>query len=303
MNYELNASPLNTVPPSKTLRDMARCLTWRSLAVGCLLLTSMHLAHAGSVYAYSFQQISNINFTNANGLGNFAITQNRFATATSTSLNGTGVSFNNNPQTKDTKQAYQGPNGTAPAENSFTPKGQVNPNYARGDVVFTQIENPQNVAESYLANATADTTYSGFGQGGWTESFSFILRGSDTLSLGLKYSNKIELNANAVGAGSLAEGSFSFAASIKAADGSQVFTWSPDALNQTYSLITPDSFSRSVNNLTVSNGTALLPKGDYILTLSGNETVNTALTAVPLPSSVLLLTMGMIGLYRFGYRQ
>lgn len=239
-------------------------------------------AKADSVYAFAAQQITNVTVVGG------TVTQEGFATATSASLNGLGLAYNDIPTNQDTIQAYIGPVNTAPKENTFTAEGQVNPNYARGDVRLKGAAYIENVAESYLANGT--TLLSGFGQGSWTESMLIAVPGGGPLTLSLNYSNILTLETNKA-AKPLAEGSFSFAATIVGPHQTQVLSWSPVELNQTDSLILRDDvFSRVVIGLSVMDTTVPLAKGDYLLTLSGNETVNTELA--PEPSSMALLAMG-----------
>ena len=190
-------------------------------------------------------------------------------------------------------QAYVGPALTAPPENTFTPKGQVTPDYVRGDVQlvvpptgFSQ----ETVAEGYLVdNGSAKSSA---GAGNWSAEARFTLAAPGTVTLSFNYANLLEVENSAIPTGSFVSARYTFNFTITDGPGNTIFfIASPTAVNQTISLTTPGILNSPSSGIpatgTVSTTSGTLAAGTYFGTISGNSRVSLRISAtVPEPSTL-----------------
>jgi hypothetical protein len=235
-------------------------------------------------YAYSVQQTSNYSFTGA--------TAGTLTPGTTTSaVQVASISgFDSHVGGLDAAQAYVGPAGGKPPENTFTPKGQVDAPYARGDALLTLPPNAattNNVAELFLTEpGSASAT------GAWSISASLTLAADGTVSLSFDFTNQLTLVHTGLPPGTV-QASFTYNFTIQDAAGNVVFSSAPSQINHSVSLTAqgmvdvPGSGSITITSTTLTAGT-------YRGTISGVETVFA--NAVPEPSSVALVALGVVGL-------
>jgi hypothetical protein len=252
----------------------------RRLAAGAaglaLLAAAGGTARAG-YYAYSVQETSTYVFSGAT-VG--AITP---LSATSGAQTGSPSGSEAHSGTLDALQSYVGP-GPRPAENTFTPLGQVNPSYVRGDALLTTAAfTTHNVAEGFL-NGPGNSA----GSGSWSVSAPITFGGSGTVTLSFNFTNLLTLvNAPIPTAlsGSVAA-DYGYTFSIQDSAGATVFTSSPTAVNRSLSFTTPGS-SSTPGSGSISITSGILGPGTYTATIAGSEHV--FLNAIPEPSSAILL--------------
>ena len=235
-------------------------------------------------YAYSEQQTSSYVF---NGVTVGAITP-LSSTSGAQVANPTGNESHSGGL--DALQSYVGP--ARPAENTFTPLGQVNPDFVRGDALITVSPSltTNNVAEGFL-NGPGNSA----GSGSWSFSAPITLSAAGTVTLGFTYSNILTLvNAPTASAptGTVAA-DYGYNFSIQNGSGITIFSSSPNAVNRSLSLVLPGSSSTpGSGSLSITSGT--LAAGTYTATVSGSEHV--FLSAVPEPGSVALMAIGVAAL-------
>jgi hypothetical protein len=265
---------------------------WRS--VGSRFAASMALFLAvgltaetrAGFYAYAAEQTSAYSFTGA-------------TVGTLTPLSSTSAAQVGNPTggeshsgTLDALQSYVGPN-PRPGENTFTPLGQVNPDYVRGDALITSGPfTTNNVGEGFLIDPGNSA-----GSGSWAISAPITLTSTGTLTLGFNFSNLLTLvNAPTAAAPSgtvAADYSYNFA--VQDSNGNTIFNSSPSAVNRSLSLVQPGS-SSTPGSGTASITTNTLSAGTYTATISGSEHVFLNVVAVPEPASTTLMAIGVAAL-------
>lgn len=235
-------------------------------------------------YAYSYQKTSGYTFSGAT-VG--AITP---LSSTSDALIGTPSGSEAHTGSVDALQSYTGPTGTRPAENTFTPLGQVHPDYARGDsllVLSPTVLTTQNVAESYINSAGNSA-----GAGAWSLSAQITVGSASALTLSFSYTNQLTLNNNpAGGLVGTVSADYGYTFTIQDASGNTVFTSSPKEVNRAVSLSMAGMVNRpDTGTITITSGT--LAAGTYTGTLTGTNNVHTLVRAVPEPASLALLATG-----------
>jgi len=263
---------------------LAGALGW---AVACGLAGE---ARAG-FYAYAVQQTSNYTFTGA-PLGSLI-------PLSSTSAAQVGSPSGSEAHTGgfDSLQSYV---GTArPAENTFTPLGQVNPDYVRGDALVNSIPgafSTNNVAEAYLAAAGNSA-----GSGSWAVSSLVTLTAGGVLTLSFSYTNQLTvINTGSPYPGTVAA-DYGYTFTIQNAAGEIVFTSSPTALNHSISLAAVGSVSLPGSG-SISITSTQLAAGTYTATISGSE--HTFINAaVPEPSALVSAGIGLALLGGAGLRK
>lgn len=136
------------------------------------------------------------------------------------------------------------------------------------------------------------------GAGGWSVSARFEMVESGTLDIFAEYQNRLEV---ALEPGtpnrSLAQAAYAFTLTITNKNTEdEVFSWTPDALNDTISLSSVGEITRSDSG-NISTTTGQLSTGiEYVLSIKGTESVNQQL--IPEPATVSILAIGGIALIR-----
>jgi hypothetical protein len=194
--------------------------------------------------------------------------------------------------TLDALQSYVGPPGGRPAENTFTPKGQTTPDYARGDALITLTPSltTSNVAEGFMAAAGTAA-----GAGSWSVSVPLTLSAAGAVTIGFDFTNQLTLvNTDGTPPGTV-QADFSYTVTILNDAGALVFASSPSAVNRSASENAPGTVDLPASgSITITSGP--LAAGTYTATISGAEHVfiNAQGTppAVPAPPAVALLASG-----------
>ena len=199
----------------------------------------------------------------------------------------------------DAVQAYVGPAAGKPAENTFTPLGQTNASYVRGDALVTTgaAFGTNNVAEAYLTGAGNSA-----GSGSWAVSSLITLTASGTVTLSFSYTNQLTIvNTGSPYPGTVAA-DYGYTFTIQNANGTTAFTISPDALNKNLSLGSTGSITSGTPTSTmISLTSTTLAAGTYTATISGSE--HTFINAaVPEPSSIISAALGLTLLGGAGLR-
>jgi hypothetical protein len=280
---------------SRRILVPARVVATAALAVAlALCLTPAVRADAG--YAFAEQTVTGVNVT---GTG-LAAASTGSSTADSAAIGGSGVSHNN---PTDALQSYV---GAAPpsGENNF---GQYSSNgggpqmgdFTRGDTLITGPGNlfnstgfnASNVAETALNSTVSGPGVLGTGQGTWTASGSFTTPSTTTsVTVAFNFTNIVV--AQLTGAG-LSQASFQVVISIKDQHGHEVDA-NPDALNAALSAPPTGAPLTSSGSGTQVLSLAGLTAGDtFAITITGTENSSVSLTAVPEPSSMCLLGIGL----------
>jgi hypothetical protein len=255
-------------------------------------LTGLPGEARANFYAYAVQQTSNYTFTGA--------TVGTLTPLTSTSSAQVASISGSEAHTGgfDALQSYVGPGAGRPAENTFTPKGQVTPDYARGDALVTAAPaafTTNNVAEAFMIGPGNSA-----GSGSWAVSAPITLTAAGVLTLGFNYTNQLQVvNTGSPFPGTVAA-DFGYTFTLQDAAGAIVFTSSPTAVNRNTSLSTVGSINLpGSGSISISTGT--LAAGTYTGTIAGSE--HTFITSVPEPGSMALLLMGLGTLVGAGLRQ
>jgi hypothetical protein len=220
------------------------------------------------------------------------------STADSAALGGSGVSHNN---VTDALQSYV---GAAPpsGENNFNQYssqggGPQTGDFTRGDTVITNLGNlfrsggfsASNVAETSVNTAVSGPGILGTGQGTWTASGSFTSTGT-SVTVSFNFSNTVI--AELTGGGNT-ESSFQVVIAVKDQHGHEVDA-SPDALNAALSAPPTGIPLSSSGSGSETLSLAGLTAGDTMsITITGTENSSVSLTAVPEPSSMCLIGIGL----------
>jgi len=255
-------------------------------ATAIVLTTIMAGDVQAASYGYAFQNTSGFTFSGAS-IGTLT-TQTSTSAQSAAGAIPSGLAGDIEPM--DALQAYVG-NPPVPGQNVFTPVGPSNPDYARGDVLITPAFSISNVAEGFLTPPGAATATSA-----WTVSAPITLSASGTVTLGFNFSNA--LNVSLTDGPGLASANYSFNFTIADSGGTTVlFSSAPTTVNNSVSLTLPGSINIPTSTGTVSITSSTLAAGTYIASISGSETIDIRQTAIPEPSSVVLLGSGLaIGL-------
>lgn len=290
----------------------------------CAMALGVGLSHEAQAvshsYAFAWQKIENLTVTRQTpGAMNEVAGANAPDAGTSAVVEdtpgGSETHFND-------EQSYVGPL-PRPAEDTFSAKGKIMPDYARGDVVIRSSDvignqavggNAENVAESYLAApiSGAGMEDHGRGEGTWTIGTRFTLGGQDTpLDIDLDYMNEIHVQIEDPFFGTSAQGKVEFTLSIlehvPGGTGIEVFSWVPIELNQTHQVVgnISDMFQEMASGPLSTTTPTLLAGREYELTISGGEEVNTTLTGgiIPEPLTASLGLMGLGALAMFSRRR
>jgi len=245
-----------------------------------------------SFYAYAVQQTSNYTFT-----GGTIGTLNPLSSTSSAQV-GSPSGSEAHTGIFDALQSYVGPVAGRPAENTFTPLGQVNPDYARGDALITAAPTPfttNNVAESYMVTAGGNSAAAG----SWAVSAPITVTTAGVVTLGFNYTNQLTLIHTGVPGGVVAA-DFGYTFTIRDSTGAVVFTSSPNAINADASLLAAGSISTPGSG-TMSISSGVLAVGTYTASIAGSE--HTFISSVPEPSSCVLLGLGGLGLLGLARRR
>jgi hypothetical protein len=266
------------------------------VAAAALVLCLAPAARADLGYAFATQTLTGVNVS---GTGLVAVSTGS-STTDSDALAGSGVSHND---PLDAKQSYVGalpPSG----ENNFNAYstqggGTQAGDFTRGDTVIATPGNlfnstgfnASNVAETALNTASSGPGILGTGQGTWTASGSFTTPLTTTsVTVSFNFTNTVI--AQLTGAG-VSQASFQMEISIKDQHGHEVDA-SPDQLNAALSAPPTGSPISSSGSGTQVLSLAGLTAGDtFAVTITGTENTSVSLTAVPEPSSMCLLGIGL----------
>jgi hypothetical protein len=256
-------------------------ITSRKKRLGGMLALSAALAlWAGTARAdysgYAEQQISGLGFTGA-AIGTLG-------TGSQSNASQSGVPSGNESHTDtlDALQSYVGPSGRPP-ENTYTPLGQVHPDYVRGDSQITS---------AFILNSVAEgsKTFPGSSAGSGSVSLSapITVSSAGAVTLTFNYSNIVSVFQNSP-AGSVSA-SVSFEFDIQNSSGANIFRSTPDAVNVSFSLTGPGTAGASSSgSVTITSG--VLAVGTYQATLTEGSRVFIN-AVVPEPSSFVLLGVG-----------
>jgi len=255
-----------------------------AIASAVALLAILGGEARASFYAYAVEQTNTYTFTGAT-VG--ALTP---LSSTSSAQVGSPSGSEAHSGTFDALQSYVGPIAGRPAENTFTPLGQVNPDYARGDALVTTAPaafTTNNVAESYMVSAGGNSAASG----SWAVSAPITVSTAGAVTLTFNYTNQLTVIHTGVPGGTVAA-DFGYTFTIRDSTGAIVFTSSPNALNANASLIAAGSISTpGSGTISITSGT--LAVGTYTASIAGSE--HTFINSVPEPSSCVLLGLGGLG--------
>jgi hypothetical protein len=265
------------------------------------LMTGIAGQAQANSYAFSSLQLSGYSYTGAATVGTSTIGLNNVAIQT-------GVP-NGSANTLDGSQAYVGPAGTAPSENTFTAKGTVNPDYVRSDSQATAT-----VPSSGVTNTVAEgflTT--GGGQSSGTTSIQistpFTTTGtSSTVVLSFSATSQLAATVTAP-VPATAQANFTYNYTIKDSLGNIVFNSTsqtvPNGLvNQSVSQTTLGSSTVPLTTTPVTFTATGLGAGSYTATITQTSVVFlTQAAAIPEPSSLLMggMAFGLLGGV-FGWR-
>jgi len=231
-------------------------------------------------YAYAVEQTSGYTFAGAT-VGTISP-----LTSTSSAQVGSISGSESHTGTFDALQSYVGPAAGRPAENTFTPKGQVDPDYARGDsLIATGPFSTNNVAEAYLL-ASGNSGSSG----SWAVSAPITVTTAGAVTLGFNFTNQLTLLNTGSPFPGVVAADYNYSFTVQDAAGNTVFTSSPNAVNRSNSLTVPGSID-APNSGTLSITTGTLAAGTYTATISGSE--HTFINAVPEPGSLALTAIGV----------
>jgi hypothetical protein len=267
----------------RTPRRFTRRLPAIASAVALLAILGGE-ARSASIYAYAVEQTSAYTFTGAT-IG--VLTP---LSSTSSAQVGSPNGSEAHTGTLDALQSYAGPIAGRPAENTFTPLGQVNPDYARGDALVTVPPGAfttNNVAESYMVSTGGNSAASG----SWAVSAPITVTTAGAVTLGFNYTNQLTVIHSGVPGGTVAA-DFGYTFTIRDSTGAVVFTSSPNAINANASLLAAGSISTPGSG-TISITSGVLAVGTYTASIAGSE--HTFINSVPEPSSCVLLGLGGLG--------
>jgi len=245
-----------------------------------------------SFYAYAVEQTNTYTFTGGT-LGTFTP-----LSSTSSAQVGSPNGSEAHTGTFDALQSYVGPIAGRPAENTFTPLGQVNPDYARGDALVTVAPGviaTNNVAESFMVSAGGNSASSG----SWAISAPLTVTTAGAVTLGFNYTNQLTVIHTGVPGGIVAA-DFGYTFTIRDSTGAVVFTSSPTAINDNVSLLAAGSISTPGSG-TMSITSGVLAVGTYTASIAGSE--HTFINSVPEPSSCVLFGLGCLGVVGLARRR
>jgi len=245
-----------------------------------------------SFYGYAVEQTNTYTFSGA--------TVGTFSPGSSTSAAQIGSPSGSEAHTDvaDALQSYVGPPGGRPAENTFTPKGQVTPDYARGDTLVTVPPagiTTNNVAESFMVTAGGNSAAAG----SWSLSAPITVSTAGAFTTTFNYTNQVTVIHTGVPGGTVAA-DFGYTLTIRDSTGAVVFTSSPNAVNANASLTALGSISTPGSG-TLSITSGVLAVGTYTLSIAGTE--DTFINSVPEPGSIALMGIGMVSMVGYAIRR
>jgi hypothetical protein len=258
-----------------------------------VLLAGLPGEARANFYAYAVQQTSGYTFTGAT-VGTLTPLTSTSAAQVSGIISGAVA----HSGTLSPGQSYVGLAGTAPLPLTFTPKGLVDPDYARGDSLITAAPaafGTNNVAEAFMIGPGNSA-----GSGSWAVSAPITLTAAGVLTLGFNFTNQLTLLHTGSPFPGTVAADFSYTFTVQNAAGAVVFTNSPAAINSNASLTIPGSINLpGSGSITIS--TTTLPAGTYTGTIAGSE--HTFINSVPEPGSMGLLLIGLGALVGVGFRK
>jgi len=246
------------------------------VAIVSIVAQPVHAA----LYAFAVQQTSAYSVTGGT-LGALSVNS-----SSSAAQGGIPSGSDAHAATFDALQSYIGPALTAPPQNTYTPKGQVNPDYTRGDaLVDSPVLGTHNVAETFLTHPGNNSS-----SGAWSVTAPLTVTSSGAVSTSFAYTNQLTVTHTSA-PGDTVQASYSYNLTIQNSSGTVVFSSAPTAVNGSLALIAPGALSApGAGTVTVTSG--VLPTGSYIFTITGTETVFANI--VPEPASCLLIAGALI---------
>jgi hypothetical protein len=251
-------------------------------------------ARADFGYAYAEQSITGLQlFT---GVTNPTVTGS--SSSASAAINGSGTSTND---PLDTKQAYLG--AAPPASQNFFSHyssfdgGTQAGDFTRGDALISSLGNlfrspgvsATNVAETFISTGGTGIGALGTASGSWTVAGTFTSN-AEVLVATFNFANDLWTNITGQG---VVQAAYQLVFSIKDQHGHEVDA-SPSVVNLALSSPPPGPEIVTSGAGSASLSLAGLTPGDtFALTITGTETTAVQLTAVPEPSSICLMGIGL----------
>jgi len=181
----------------------------------------------------------------------------------------------------------------APAENTFTPKGQVNPDYIRSDSLIGAPFTTNTVAEGFMGSLSGIS----IGQSSTSVSAPITVAAPGTVTLSFTANGNLTTTITGPLPAS-AQASFAFNFTIQNAAGVIVFSSTPDSVNQSISQNTIGTSTISDVNTPVTIISGQLAAGTYTASITQTSRVFLTQNAVvPEPSSLLMggMAFGVLG--------
>ena len=273
--------------------NVPRALLGRVVAAVALAAAGVGQARADA-YGFAQQTVTGLTFTGSTLDGLSVVASTSASQSQGAAPPGSSGDVAASPvfATTDPAAAFVG-NGTV-APNTFTPLGQVNPDYIRSDALVNAAQTTFSaVAEGFL---TPLGTSSATGSYSFSSSFTLAAAGTVTLSGSVSSILNVVFNGGLAG---LATAGYSFVVGITNRATGVTTTFTPTLLNNSITLTTTSTSSTTTPVTAFSITTGTLAAGTYDASLQASSRVFLT-QAVPEPSSVAMLGMAGLGMAGLG---